>query len=190
MTTDAPPVDLAAIAEDARRRLLELQDERRSLSLDAIENPDAAEQLRDVESLITSAKDEIEHALLAESELAKREVEAAESAKREARAAALAKADMISARLKPAARAVDRCATELASAIAAHSKLYAEDVALRVEAGVRSQPSGWEPGPGYEAALRVALRAEGVPTEGPAPAMAFREGASSLRGGLRPLAQS
>jgi len=182
MSTDAPAVDLAAVVEDARRRLLELEAERQHLALDALSDDDAAERLKDVASLMTAARDEIEHALLAESEVDRRAVAAKEQEKRDERARLLALADKAAQRLPAASRQVDEAATALARAIARHREIYDDDLALRIQAGVLSQPSGWEPGPAYEAALRHALAAEGC-----SDTVAFRDPPRGLRGGVAPL---
>ena len=175
--------ELSSVGQDARRRLVDLEDVRQRLALDALDNDTAAEELHDVESQLTACRDELARLDLARSELSRREIAAAEDAKREDRKRKLVAADKIAARLPSAARAVDKAATHLARAIAAHRKLADADLALRVEAGTVTEAPGWQPKPPYEGSLRHFLAAEGC-----SDLMDFTDRPGALRGGIGPLA--
>jgi hypothetical protein len=166
-------IDPDMIEQDAERQLADLKEQAERLAPEALTDETIAQELCGVESEREAAERQLQLARLARSEIDRREQVAKDEAERVAREKLLTQAAKLAARLPAAAQAVDEAAAQLAKAIAAHRDLYDRELALRMEAGVAEQPSGWHRPP-YDLALRFALREAGVTDsieQGPAAAV-------------------
>jgi len=131
-TTKTPDIDIEALTSEAQARLVELREQRRRLSLDALSG-DAQQQqaLADVESQIAAAERQLEQAGLASEEQARRQREAEEEAAQTAREQAERRSAKLRGQLPKSLTAIDDAMATLASALAAHEDLtrrLAEDL--------------------------------------------------------------
>jgi hypothetical protein len=154
--------DLDAIEEDARRRIGELTEARGRLSLDAIGDEAARQELANVESELAAAEGELQRVELARTEFGRREQEAQHQVEEKRQRAAQRRADTLERELAKDAAAVDEgaqlFATALAAFIAREGELQRE---LRLAGNgpsvVHTSSSR------FEAALKNALGNAGVP---------------------------
>lgn len=161
---ESEPDELAAIEQDARRRVGELEDARQRLALDALTDADAARELGEVEAALADTRAEIERVGLAASERERRGVESRERAAQDAAAAALAEADKLGTKLAAQAAKVDRAAQAFARETAVYASLHAQCHQALVAAGERNYGTGAAPTSPVAAALHFALREAGAPS--------------------------
>jgi hypothetical protein len=124
MSTATTDINIETVANEARERLIELREQRRRLSLDAL-GGDAQQQqaLADVESQIAAAERQLEQAGLAGEEQTRREREAAEQAAQTAREQAARRAAKLQGQLPKSEQSIDAAMATLAGALAAHEDL-------------------------------------------------------------------
>ncbi len=159
----AEPDQLDAVEADARRRIVELEAARQRLALPAVSgDAEAARELASVESELTAARAQVEHAELARVERGRREAEARETAEREAQAAALADAEKLAKRLSAQGAKFDEVAAQLAREVASYAALHRRHHDALVAAGQRPYGSGGLPSSRVSGALRYALREAGA----------------------------
>ncbi|MHB1538685.1 MAG: hypothetical protein ACYCUM_13635 [Solirubrobacteraceae bacterium] len=127
------PDPLAAVEDDATRRVKALEEQRQRVAPEALTDDGARQELLDIESELGEARRAAELAPLARVELARREQAAREDAQREQREAAAAAAVKLLPERRNAAEALDAAARAYCDALSSYRALV-EQHARAVEA--------------------------------------------------------
>jgi hypothetical protein len=160
MSATTAPTDIDVIEQQLRERIEELGDRRQALALDALNSPEAREQLVDVESRLAGARAELEHVDLARVETDRRAAEASEAEAQAKRDAGLDRARELQTVRELAAKRFDKAAKALAAAADEFCTASVHQERELAAAGIRPGRHGlrvgfkpWQ----LEVALRTAL---------------------------------
>jgi len=141
------PGSTAAVRADAERRVIELEEQRRRMSVEALTDPKVKQELLDVESEIALARSTLDLADTAETEIQRREREASEAAARAVREQGEAEARELQPQIHLAAVELDAAAHAFAERAAAYRDLKEGAAALNVamsEHGIGGAIEGFE----------------------------------------------
>jgi hypothetical protein len=115
--TQQEAIDLDSIEEDARRRIVELTEHRKRLSLDALGDDDAKRELATVESELVSAERLLEQAKLAGDERERRDQETRQQAEQKQQAAGQRRVEKLRPEKVKAEQAIDLAFAAAAQAV-------------------------------------------------------------------------
>lgn len=149
--------DIDAIEQDARSRADELREQRSRLSLDALTDQAAADELANVESELRSAEGVVDQTDRARAEVERRVAQAVEDAAQANRERLQAELDLLDAECRPLAEACDEMLQAAAGAIKAYVDVFARRQSTRTELqiaqGERTVGGGGGVGPPLERAM-------------------------------------
>jgi len=158
---EVAPDELTLLATDAERRLVELREQQQRLSLDALTDEDARQELANVESEISAADAELARIPLAREERQRRDAEAQAQAEAEALSKARERERKLRRQLQEAGRRCDEAMAAAAEAIATYSDVFLTHHESAVASGERPWGRGGSPSPAIAGAMRHHLARAG-----------------------------